>query len=160
LRIYLDYSVTGMECFDNNTQILADQTKAALEDLREAGYAVARADVVAHGVGGVLARMWATGEGPVYHTQETFKQGAVHRLIAIGSPFQGSPLGNFAANFGRGLSGSAMDAVYNAVSGSFAAPADNTRPGEISSRIRQGDDQPQHRRWRAWRRGGPLHAPG
>lgn len=105
LRIYVDYSASNMGCYSHNTREIAEKITDALKTLRNnKGYAVARADVVAHGSAAILARLWAAGEleGDAaldYEDYKNFKQGYIHRLITLGAPFQGSPL----ANFGLGM---------------------------------------------------------
>ena len=52
--------------------------------------AAAQADVVVHGMGGVIAR--ALSQLPNYNAQESFSSGNVDKLITIGTPHLGTPL--------------------------------------------------------------------
>lgn len=52
--------------------------------------AVVQADVVAHSMGGDIARVMPTVTG--FANQTNYGLGPVHKLITIGTPHQGSPL--------------------------------------------------------------------
>ena len=51
--------------------------------------AVVASDIVAHSMGGLLIRMWTTYAN--YHADNNYGQGAVHKLITLGTPHFGTP---------------------------------------------------------------------
>lgn len=109
LRKYVDYKASNMACYNFNAPKLAQETTDYLNTLRGTGYAVARVDIIAHGSGAMLARLWANGvvtdADLIYNHTKTFSQGYISRMIALGAPFQGAPASNFAiAMLGRSSS--------------------------------------------------------
>lgn len=51
--------------------------------------AVSQMDIVAHSMGGLIARSIANSS--TYKTKDNYMQGPIHKLITVGTPFAGSP---------------------------------------------------------------------
>jgi len=81
--------------FSVNARYVAAQAQAAISDFtlgnNPAGLQVAgvMADIVAHSMGGLVARYWASL--PTYVDSRNFNQGYIHKLITLGTPHYGSP---------------------------------------------------------------------
>ncbi|MBR0257195.1 MAG: hypothetical protein IJQ58_05610, partial [Synergistaceae bacterium] len=82
---------------DNNT--LFNQIIIAFEELRREGIICTKADIVAYGTGGLLARRFCVPDNKPndgnYYTFRAYKQGIVRRLITVATPHEGTPWGNF-----------------------------------------------------------------
>ena len=61
--------------------ILQDTVVNSLRNIREGGYAVTKADIVAHSMGGLIAKKLDT----------SFAQENIRKIITIGTPYAGSP---------------------------------------------------------------------
>lgn len=94
-------SYDGTQTFAYNSRVVPNQIADALDAVRDAGYAVRRADVVGHSMGGLLARTLAGS--PWY-------LGNIYRLITLDSPHRGSPLAT-ALSTVTALSGFLEDAL-------------------------------------------------
>jgi pimeloyl-ACP methyl ester carboxylesterase len=72
-------------------------TTNTLNTLRRDGIAVAQVDVVAHSMGGLLARARVVLRDPdrLYRRRENFRQGDFHKLITIGTAHRGTPVADF-----------------------------------------------------------------
>jgi pimeloyl-ACP methyl ester carboxylesterase len=57
------------------------------------GFACTRADIVAHSMGGLVARKFVF-DNHHYRSSNNYEQGAIRRLITLGTPHQGSALAN------------------------------------------------------------------
>jgi pimeloyl-ACP methyl ester carboxylesterase len=84
-----DYWTTNASRFVTNSSVVG----AEIGDLRrrfqyEKKAAVSRVDVVAHSMGGILSRIWATDRR--YLGRRNFFQGDIHKLITLDSPHLGS----------------------------------------------------------------------
>jgi hypothetical protein len=136
LRIYVDYSASSMGCYSHNAEEIARKITDALTTLRTTkGYAVARADVVAHGSGAVLARLWAAGEfeddsALDYVDYKSFKQCYIHRMITLGAPFQGSPAANFGLSMLARSTADARAVIAGASVPSLSQPANESMAAE------------------------------
>jgi pimeloyl-ACP methyl ester carboxylesterase len=70
----------------------------ALRKMRKRGIAATKADVIAHSMGGLLARLYATDQVVVngiveptyYRRADNFYQGDIHKLITVDTPHLGS----------------------------------------------------------------------
>ncbi len=64
----------------------------ALKFCRGQGFAATQADLVAHSLGGVLARVYASNSYTQgwYHRKENFQKGDIHRLVTLCSTHRGS----------------------------------------------------------------------
>jgi pimeloyl-ACP methyl ester carboxylesterase len=74
----------------NAPYVLADVELALADFRRVRNVAVVQADVIAHSMGGVVARTVKMLPGFIGHT--TFGAGYINKLITIGTPHLGSPL--------------------------------------------------------------------
>ena len=72
-------------------------TTNALNAFRAEGIAVAQVDVVAHSLGGLIARsrVAQTANDRAYLRRDNFGRGDFHKLITIGTPHRGTPVANF-----------------------------------------------------------------
>lgn len=86
---------------DPEDQFAVDQlilaTTSTLNAFREDGIAAAQVDVVAHSLGGLLARSRVVQSGAerAYRRRDNFGRGDYHKLITIGTPHRGTPVANF-----------------------------------------------------------------
>jgi len=87
-----EYQGTSAQSFDapGNQQLVADAIHEALTKRRDAAVAVTRADVIGHGMGGLLARRYIDQDNFV--GPENFQAGAINRLILEHTPNFGSRL--------------------------------------------------------------------
>ncbi len=76
---------------------LIHATTNTLNALRREGIAGAQVDVVAHSLGGLIARSRAalTNGERAYRRHENFQRGDFHKLITVGTPHRGTPVANF-----------------------------------------------------------------
>lgn len=65
--------------------------KEALEAYRNNKIAVTQVDVVGHSLGGLMARSFS--QQPTFKFKTNYYQGSIHKLITLGTPHRGSPLG-------------------------------------------------------------------
>jgi pimeloyl-ACP methyl ester carboxylesterase len=70
---------------------IQDQIKKALTEYRKMKFAISQVDVVGHSLGGLMARSLSQQQDFV--KAENYNHGYFHRLITIGTPHRGSPLG-------------------------------------------------------------------
>lgn len=93
----VDYQATSSKSFDDDTNrsVLADTIDQALKKLRDASVAVTRADVIGHGMGGLLARRYIDDDNnddgsPAFLRSDNFMAGTINRLIMMSTPNLGS----------------------------------------------------------------------
>jgi len=84
---WLDYflyrpSYNNSASFATNDWVLPHLISKILSDLRTWGYACTKVDIVAHSMGGLLAK----------RLEPSFAQKNVRKIITIGTPYSGSPL--------------------------------------------------------------------
>lgn len=84
----LDYSSSGS--LEQNVLAVPDSLFKALSKLRDNEIAVTQADVIAHGMGGLLARKYVDWSG--YHRSINFNKGDFNRLITMNTPHLGTRL--------------------------------------------------------------------
>lgn len=86
------YEETSSKSFTNedNEVVVAEAIIQALTNQRDTGVAVTRADVIGHGMGGLLARRFIDGDD--FAGFDNFRQGAINRLILLHTPQLGSRL--------------------------------------------------------------------
>ena len=95
-----DYSDTWGASFETNTRVVASSIQQAVARFNDDRIQTARADVIAHSMGAVLTRHYATGTFypssvlQPYARPDNFDQGDVHKLILVNSPQFGSELAN------------------------------------------------------------------
>jgi pimeloyl-ACP methyl ester carboxylesterase len=95
--VLADYKLTNAESFDNDlTQVLfgAYLFEARLQ-ARNAGIVADRVDVVAHSMGGLVARTYANRKA-YGNDPDSFLQGEINRLTTVGTPHLGTNLLNWA----------------------------------------------------------------
>lgn len=102
-RVYrADYETTHAAHYAENVPRAARQISNAIHDMNHRGIATARADVVGHSMGGLLARHWAAGTfdgAPAprpepYRQPANFMRGAIRRFIPMNSPQFGADIAN------------------------------------------------------------------
>lgn len=78
-----------------NVQAVGGDIDQALTSYRLRGLAAAQVDLAGHGIGGLIARSYERTLRTLgrYITRETYSAGAIHRLITIGTPHDGSEWG-------------------------------------------------------------------
>jgi subtilisin-like proprotein convertase family protein/pimeloyl-ACP methyl ester carboxylesterase len=88
----VDYQESSSKSFADlkNRAAIPAGIDQALQKLRDAGVAVTRADVVGHGMGGLLARRYI--DEPSFIRFDNFNAGAINRLITVNTPHLGSRL--------------------------------------------------------------------
>jgi pimeloyl-ACP methyl ester carboxylesterase len=88
----VDYQGISSKSLDDLNQriTIPDAIDQALQKLRDAGVAVTRADVIGHGMGGLLARRYI--DEPSFIRFDNFNAGAINRLITMNTPHLGSRL--------------------------------------------------------------------
>lgn len=62
--------------------------------LENEGFACTRSDIVAHSMGGLVARKYIN-DNVNYKTKLNFNMGSIRRLFTLGTPYEGSQLANF-----------------------------------------------------------------
>jgi choice-of-anchor A domain-containing protein len=87
---YADEPDSSSAGLDANTGFVADAIFEALAEARGQGTAVTQVDVVAQGVGGLLARKFV--DWPGYRSHSNFNMGYVHRVIYMNTPHVGTRL--------------------------------------------------------------------
>lgn len=84
--------------FQENLTVPIDNILAVLKTMRNDRLAATQADVVAHSMGGILARLWADpaadGIRVFYLRGDNYFKGDIHRLITLDTPHAGSPWAN------------------------------------------------------------------
>ena len=101
---FADYEEHNAETFDpyaNKTIEFGnygiDATRSAihkiLEKYHSGSIAASQVDIVAHSMGGLMARGFV--QQPDYKEQDNFMKGSIHRLITIGTPHFGGHLSKF-----------------------------------------------------------------
>ncbi len=67
------------------------------------GIAVSQADIIGHSLGGLLTRSFAADklDGIKYFEKENYNKGYVHKLITLGTPHKGSPMGGFLIKYSK-----------------------------------------------------------
>lgn len=70
---------------------LADTINCACQSIESRGIACTRADLVVHSMGGLMARKFVH-DNEHFENPDNFEQGAVRRILSLGTPYAGSPL--------------------------------------------------------------------
>lgn len=85
-----DYSMTSSASMDSADNQLAvpDAVAEALLEMRRKEIAVTQVDVIAHGMGGLLARKYV--DWPNYRSPSNFDAGSINRLITLNTPHVGT----------------------------------------------------------------------
>src|SRR6185295_13001614 len=93
-----EYENTGSQGFTSvNSKIVHDHIFQALQLLRATGVAATRADVIGHGVGGLLVRKYIDQDD--FGQADNFNEGSINRLITIHTPHLGSRMANEIVRF-------------------------------------------------------------
>jgi pimeloyl-ACP methyl ester carboxylesterase len=93
-----DYSEYGASSFSPNDvnslpgrNAVREQVLLQKKDYNEIGIVTCQVDVVAHSLGGLMTR--SLSQEPTFNSRENYFKGSIHRLITLGTPHKGSPLG-------------------------------------------------------------------
>jgi len=95
----VDYSGDPAGSFDpleSGTPLTAMMlaTRSSLNDYRQVGIAITQVDVVAHSMGGLVARGYAAQTGQFVRT-DNYRQGDFHKIITVGTPHLGTPMADW-----------------------------------------------------------------
>ena len=98
---FADYEEHNSETFDPCDKVFGnygiDSIRNAihkiLEEYQYFKIAASQVDIIAHSMGGLMARGFV--QQPDYVGKENYKKGSIHRLITIGTPHFGGPLSRF-----------------------------------------------------------------
>ncbi len=105
--------------FAYNAPFVASQIRSLFTQFRNgmnpilAPVAVTQADIVAHSMGGDIARYLTTDVS--YLDDPSFRQGLIHKLITIDAPHKGSPLATDLLNAANSCVASTMSFLQNTV---------------------------------------------
>jgi pimeloyl-ACP methyl ester carboxylesterase len=93
--VLADYSKTSADTYsDPGTQkSFRCAIRQALAEAHRDGVVATRVDVVAHSMGGLVARAYA--RRPAYRTAANYMQGEINRLVTIGTPHAGTELADW-----------------------------------------------------------------
>lgn len=96
LRFYIcraDYQNTNGEGFsDNSATVFSNIKNCLLQFTQENNVAAIQVDIVAHSMGGNIARTMATN--PYFRSERNYGLGNIHKLITINTPHLGSRFAN------------------------------------------------------------------
>jgi hypothetical protein len=94
-----DYQATSAKGLQNadNRRALPAAINSALDLLRISGVAATRADVVGHGMGGILARLYI--DEVDYLRPDNFNAGTINRLITVNTPHLGARMADEIVRF-------------------------------------------------------------
>src|SRR5206468_4991695 len=88
-----DYSATNADHFSVNSSVPYNAAQAALQEERNEGIAATRADLVAHSMAGVLARLYMQDSGTQpFYRPDNYMGGDINRLLTLDTPHFGTPL--------------------------------------------------------------------
>lgn len=87
---YANYADANAMNLAENSNVVPDAIRAALENMRATDMAVTQADLVGHSMGGLLARIHIGA--PNYHRDVNYNEGDVNRLITMNTPHLGSKI--------------------------------------------------------------------
>ncbi len=116
-----DYQATSTKSLrvNQNANAIATAIDQALDALRTTGVAATRADVVAHGMGGILARRYI--DDPSFLGTDNFNAGKINRLITMDTPHLGSRMADEIVQF-RDFTKDQFPDVWTAIRDGFLAP--------------------------------------
>jgi pimeloyl-ACP methyl ester carboxylesterase len=81
------------ECENTSTEQLNAKLLQIYNSLDSAGYVGGRVDIVAHSMGGLVARLYSAN--PAYESIRNRNQGAFHTIVTLDTPEAGSQLASF-----------------------------------------------------------------
>jgi len=98
-NIYLaDYSQYSAQTFDPNNpeseparNAIWEQRYNAYSDMKKSGIVAVQADYVGHSLGGLQIRNFS--QDPLFTQSLNYGKGFIHKLITLGTPHRGTPLG-------------------------------------------------------------------
>ena len=108
-----DYTESSSQSFDENSMVVPEGIMSLLIRLRSKAYSAGKADVIGHGMGGILARWYLQELGDIRFRND------INKLITFDSPHNGTQAANLLLN-----SSSAQN-LFNAL-------GNNTGSGAIS----------------------------
>ncbi|MBI4648729.1 MAG: alpha/beta hydrolase [Bacteroidia bacterium] len=88
LLLKIDYKVSNSYSFASNANVIPDNIDKILKRARDNNYSAGKVDIVAHSMGGILARQYIQSYSH-YHDRED-----VHKLITLNTPHSGSQAAN------------------------------------------------------------------
>lgn len=87
-----DYSATNASSYSVNFPNVQTWIAQTLNKARNNGIAVTQADVIAHSMGGILTRLYASSSK--FQRDDNYEMGDVHRLVTLDTPHIGSSFAN------------------------------------------------------------------
>jgi pimeloyl-ACP methyl ester carboxylesterase len=88
--VVVDYSATNASYLDLNRKVIPNAITEAKRIYSLKNIAITQVDIVAHSMGGLLARQWAEGADRIYKRDNNFWQGDIDKLITLDTPHKGS----------------------------------------------------------------------
>jgi pimeloyl-ACP methyl ester carboxylesterase len=119
---HADYRANSADTFNPfdesvpiSSLLLAVETALNME--RAKGIAASQVDVIAHSMGGLVARAREKDRGPrvAFKRKENRNQGEFHKLITIGTPHQGSPFADYLTKYKCGPVGAAFTGLQHPI---------------------------------------------
>ncbi len=86
-----NYKATNASYFYDNKEVVTTAINSLLSTARNFNYSAGKADVVAHSMGGLLARYYLQSDA-------YFQKKNIHKLITLNTPHFGSQIGNLLSN--------------------------------------------------------------
>ena len=110
-----DYAATNASSFSVNFPNVQKWVAAALKKAQGSGIAVTQADVIAHSMGGILTRLYATSNN--FQRIDNLNQGDIRRLVTLDTPHAGSGFANLIVGL-RNVAPAATEATVNSITSS------------------------------------------
>jgi len=116
-----DYQATSTKSLrvNQNANAIATAIDQALDAQRTTGVAATRTDVVAHGMGGILARRYI--DDPSFLGTDNFNAGKINRLITMDTPHLGSRMADEIVQF-RDFTKDQFPDIWATIRDGFLAP--------------------------------------
>lgn len=113
-----DYQDSNSSSLSVNKDIMKDNIVEAKKVYRLRNIADAQVDIVAHSMGGLLARIWAEAGKKVYARDNNFEAGDIDKLITLDTPHRGSFLADAGFACYNGPHSPAASAIFTAMESS------------------------------------------
>lgn len=91
--VYWDSTNNAAARFSAHRGVVWQKARSTVRALRASGIAVTQGDIVAHSMGGILARI--DSNNPDSHREENWGKGYFRRVVTVNSPHWGTPAATF-----------------------------------------------------------------